>query len=245
MADDLNDASRFYRFILPPPQLDSPVPRPGPYLFHGAGVQNQFSQYSQSVWIDRIAIFRRILLVWRDIKCILGKNCLLLRIDIAKISTREVIKNDSSPAWNVRTFVIWIVWVSRLNSGSNFFRRKQMLRFTSKRWSVNKHLVRMCSLLIGLVKTQQLYGYLDSWLFCTVKNLFNRAAARYASLSALLFLPYKKWKERINRKKSSWYGRPSLPKIQGCQIDQQIQSRSKDQLQDSIANKGMAWPNYR
>ena len=40
------------------------------------------------------------------------------------------------------------------------------------------------------------------------------------------------------------YGRPS-PKIQGCQIDQQIQSWSKDQLQDSIANKGIAWPNYR
>ena len=29
-------------------------------------------------------------------------------------------------------------------------------------------------------------------------------------------------------------------KIQGCQIDQQIKSWSKDQLQDSIANKGMA-----
>ena len=41
------------------------------------------------------------------------------------------------------------------------------------------------------------------------------------------------------------YGRLSPPKIQGCQIDQQIQSWSKDQLQDSIANKGMAWPNYR
>ena len=41
------------------------------------------------------------------------------------------------------------------------------------------------------------------------------------------------------------YGRPSPPKIQGCQIDQQIQSWSKDQLQDRIANKGMAWPNYR
>ena len=40
-------------------------------------------------------------------------------------------------------------------------------------------------------------------------------------------------------------GRPSPPKIQGCQIDQQIQSWSKDQLQDRIANKGMAWPNYR
>ena len=29
------------------------------------------------------------------------------------------------------------------------------------------------------------------------------------------------------------------------QIDQQIQRWYKDQLQDSIANKGMAWPNYR
>ena len=41
------------------------------------------------------------------------------------------------------------------------------------------------------------------------------------------------------------YGRPSPQKIQGCQIDQQIQRWCKDQLQDSIANKGMAWPNYR
>ena len=40
-------------------------------------------------------------------------------------------------------------------------------------------------------------------------------------------------------------GRPSPPKIQGCQKDQQIQRWCKDQLQDSIANKGMAWPNYR
>ena len=41
------------------------------------------------------------------------------------------------------------------------------------------------------------------------------------------------------------YGRPSPPKIQGYQIDQQIQRWCKDQLQDSVANKGMAWPNYR
>ena len=41
------------------------------------------------------------------------------------------------------------------------------------------------------------------------------------------------------------YGRPLPPKIQGCQLDQQIQSWSKDQLQDRIDNKGMAWPNYR
>ena len=42
-----------------------------------------------------------------------------------------------------------------------------------------------------------------------------------------------------------YYGHLSPPKIRGCQIDQQIQSWSKDQLQDRIANKGMAWPNYR
>ena len=37
---------------------------------------------------------------------------------------------------------------------------------------------------------------------------------------------------------------PSPPKIQGCRIDQQIQRWLKDQLQDSIANKGMAWPSH-
>ena len=41
------------------------------------------------------------------------------------------------------------------------------------------------------------------------------------------------------------YGWPSPPKIRGCQIDQQKQSWFKDQLQDSMANKGMARPNYR
>ena len=41
------------------------------------------------------------------------------------------------------------------------------------------------------------------------------------------------------------YGRPLPPKMQGCQIDQQIQSWFKDLLQDRIANKGMAWPNNR
>ena len=36
--------------------------------------------------------------------------------------------------------------------------------------------------------------------------------------------------------------RPLPPKIQGCRIDQQIQRWLTDQLQNSIANKGMAWP---
>ena len=34
MSDDFYNASRFYRFTIPPLQLDSPIPRPGPYLFH-------------------------------------------------------------------------------------------------------------------------------------------------------------------------------------------------------------------
>ena len=43
MADDFNNAFRFYRFTIPSPQLDSPVPRSRPYLFHGTSVRNQFS----------------------------------------------------------------------------------------------------------------------------------------------------------------------------------------------------------
>ena len=44
MADDFNPAPRFYRFTIPPAQIDCPVPRPGPYLFQSAGVQHQFNQ---------------------------------------------------------------------------------------------------------------------------------------------------------------------------------------------------------
>ena len=32
-----------------------------------------------------------------------------------------------------------------------------------------------------------LYGYLDNWLFCTVKNLFNKSAARPTFLHPLCF----------------------------------------------------------
>ena len=47
-----------------------------------------------------------------------------------------------------------------------------------------------------------LYGYLDSWSFCTVKKPVEPVgSARYASLSALLFPPYEK--ERLSRKNSS------------------------------------------
>ena len=46
-----------------------------------------------------------------------------------------------------------------------------------------------------------IYGYLDSWLFCTVKPV---VCVRYASLSALLFPPCKRWTERLIGKKSSW-----------------------------------------
>ena len=49
-----------------------------------------------------------------------------------------------------------------------------------------------------------LYIYLNSWLFCTVKNLFYQSAVCYLSLFALLFLPYEKWTERLSRTKSTW-----------------------------------------
>ena len=49
-----------------------------------------------------------------------------------------------------------------------------------------------------------LYIYLNSWLFCTVKNLFYQSAVCYLSLFALLFLPYEKQTERLSRTKSSW-----------------------------------------
>ena len=44
MADDFNPAPRFYRFTIPPAQIDCPVPRPGPYLFQRVGVKHQFNQ---------------------------------------------------------------------------------------------------------------------------------------------------------------------------------------------------------
>ena len=48
-----------------------------------------------------------------------------------------------------------------------------------------------------------LYGFLDCWLFCTVKKpVWPVGCARYLSLSALLFPPYEKWAERPSRKKS-------------------------------------------
>ena len=37
-----------------------------------------------------------------------------------------------------------------------------------------------------------LYGYLDNWLFRTVKKPVYHSAARYASLCAFLFPPYEK-----------------------------------------------------
>ena len=44
MAADFNPPPRFYRFTIPPAQIDCPVPQPGPYLFQSTGVQHQFNQ---------------------------------------------------------------------------------------------------------------------------------------------------------------------------------------------------------
>ena len=43
MANDTNN--HFFRFIIPPAPLDSPVPRPGPYLFQSASVRTILIPY--------------------------------------------------------------------------------------------------------------------------------------------------------------------------------------------------------
>ena len=49
MADELHNTSQFFRrFTIPPDPLDTQIPRPGPYLFHSIGLQNQFPHYGQA-----------------------------------------------------------------------------------------------------------------------------------------------------------------------------------------------------
>ena len=49
MADELQNTSQFFRrFTVPPDPLDAQIPRPGPYLFHSVGMQNQFPHYGQA-----------------------------------------------------------------------------------------------------------------------------------------------------------------------------------------------------
>ena len=40
MADEFTSNTFPFRFTIPPASLDPSVPRPGPYLFHGGGMQN-------------------------------------------------------------------------------------------------------------------------------------------------------------------------------------------------------------
>ena len=49
MADELQNTSQFFRrFTISPDPLDTQIPRPGPYLFHSIGMQNQFPHYGQA-----------------------------------------------------------------------------------------------------------------------------------------------------------------------------------------------------
>lgn len=73
----------FFRFSIPTAPLHSAIPHPGPYLFHCVAVQN------------RIITFLVILLICRDINHI-PREKHLLRINIARINTGEVIKSVSS-----------------------------------------------------------------------------------------------------------------------------------------------------
>ena len=48
MPDELQNTSQFFRrFTIPPDPLDTQIPRPGPYLSHSIGMQNQFPHYGQ------------------------------------------------------------------------------------------------------------------------------------------------------------------------------------------------------
>ena len=89
MAHEWNNPRNFFHFTIPPALLEPSVPRPGPYLLHGVE-PNQLQQYSNgasplqfmpytaspstSIGIKRIAAFRRILLVCRDINRNLWKK---------------------------------------------------------------------------------------------------------------------------------------------------------------------------
>ena len=113
MADDFNNASRFYRFTIP-------THRRGPHLFHDTGVQNQFSQYSQLIATAfYAACFSRAKFRgahrWKQ----LNRN---RWPDWSENQHKRDHQERfvSHHFWNVRAFVIWIVWASGLNFGSNF-----------------------------------------------------------------------------------------------------------------------------
>ena len=45
----MQNTSQFFRcFTIPQDPLDAQIPRPGPYLFHSVGMQNQFPHYRQA-----------------------------------------------------------------------------------------------------------------------------------------------------------------------------------------------------
>lgn len=85
-ADELNNPFHIFRFTIPAAPLDSPVPRSGPYLFHGAAVQNQFPHFSRSPVVPP-AVPSSNTRTCRDIDRILWKKRLLLRINIAKVKS--------------------------------------------------------------------------------------------------------------------------------------------------------------
>ena len=82
MADEFTSSTFPFRFTIPPASLDPSVPRPGPYLFRGGGMQNpQYAFLSTNAlqftilclrrlrmfccWIARITKIRRILYICR------------------------------------------------------------------------------------------------------------------------------------------------------------------------------------
>ena len=139
MADDFNNASRFYRFTIP-------THRRGPHLFHDTGVQNQFSQYSQLIATAFYA-------------------ACFSRAKFRGAQRWKQLNRNRWPDWSEnqhkrssRTLRLppFLKCARFCNLNCLSQRVKFWVKFPGenrcKYWSVNKRLLRMFSQLIGLVK---------------------------------------------------------------------------------------------
>ena len=118
----------------------------------------------------------------------------------------------------------------------------------SKQKSRARHVTRTCpcmttSIIIKITRDQHVntFTLIGSQLVVMVL----RAQRPLGTIAQFFhFVAEEKKKKKGDKKTKAFYDWATIGipvKIQGCQI----QSWFKDQLQDRIANKGMAWPNYR
>ena len=69
-----------------------------------------------------------------------------------------------------------------------------------------------------------MYGCLDSWLFCTVKNLFDQSAARYTLLYPLCFSRLMRNKQKDLAEKESRWIINNLSDVLVCSIAEYLYS---------------------